>query len=487
MKKLILLALIAFGLGKPLQNFSQSWNIGGNNVPINATFGSTNNRPVLFISNNTEKMRLTPLGNLNFFSSSQSIQFPNPGGTINPMMFMFSSGVANPARMVFAHSPAVPGLGLQFSDVNDQFNFVNNSFPVMSVGLSSHFVGIGNTNPVVNLQVTQGTDASPAGGGYIMAGEANGANVVIDENEIMARSNGGLSALFLNHNGGNLIIDGTNTGSFVGIGTSNPVVEMHLVHGFGSNIHGLRLNHVSPGFNRLWNLYTTSSGLLELSANGTNVVGTFNPTTGVYSALSDARRKKDIEIAPDILEKVLQLQIKKYHFLENKSSDMKSYGLIAQEVEKIFPEIVSHNQQDGGEDYYTMNYTGYGVLAIKAIQEQQKKITSLEERISKLETALASVSLSKASTADNAFKDASLEQNQPNPFNQSTIIRYHLPQGAKGQINIYDAGGTLVRSIAANESTQALISGSDLRSGTYTYTLVVNGQLVASKKLVLTK
>ena len=85
------------------------------------------------------------------------------------------------------------------------------------------------------------------------------------------------------------------------------------------------------------------------------------------------------------------------------------------------------------------------------------------------------------------MSSAALEQNQPNPFNQSTIIRYHMPQGAKGQINIYDAGGVLVKSIAANESGQAQITASDLKSGTYTYTLMVNGQLAASKKLVLTK
>jgi hypothetical protein len=45
----------------------------------------------------------------------------------------------------------------------------------------------------------------------------------------------------------------------------------------------------------------------------------------------------------------------------------------------------------------------------------------------------------------------------------------------------------LVKSIAANESGQVQIMASDLKSGTYTYTLLVNGQLAVSKKLVLTK
>ncbi|HEY6976825.1 MAG TPA: tail fiber domain-containing protein [Chitinophagaceae bacterium] len=486
MKKIIITISILFAVSHCLNSFAQSWNIGGNNVPVNATFGTTNNRPVLFITNKTEKMRLTPLGNLNFTSSSQSIQFANPSGTINPMMFMFSTGSANPDRMVIAHSPILPDWGLQYSDVSDQFNFLGSSFPVLSVGLNSHLVGIGTTSPAAKLQITGGTDESPAEGGYLVTGDITGANVAIDENEIMARDNGGPSALFLNHNGGNLIIDGTNAGTFVGINTSLPAVETHIVHGFGSNIHGLRINHVSPGFNRQWNLYTTSGGFLELSTDGVTV-GSFNPTTGAYTSFSDARVKKDIEDASDVLDKVMQLRVKKYHFLKNASGDRKYYGLIAQEAEKIFPEVVTHNKLDGGGDYYTMDYTAYGVLAIKALQEQQKKINDLEDRIAKLETILASVAPGKVSSATGTVKDAALEQNQPNPFDQSTTIRYHLPQGAKGQINIYDTGGVLVKSITANESGQVQINGVDLKSGTYTYTLMVNGQLAASKKLVLTK
>jgi hypothetical protein len=52
--------------------------------------------------------------------------------------------------------------------------------------------------------------------------------------------------------------------------------------------------------------------------------------------------KKDIEKAPDSLQKVMQLDVKKYHFIQNESADKKHYGLIAQEVENIFPEIVSY-------------------------------------------------------------------------------------------------------------------------------------------------
>jgi len=93
------------------------------------------------------------------------------------------------------------------------------------------------------------------------------------------------------------------------------------------------------------------------------------PTAGV---------KKDVENSPDVLARVSQLGVIKYNPLESAPQDPKYYGLIAQDVEPLFPEVVSHNQLDGSnEEMYTMNYSAFGVLAIKAIQEQQQQINTL--------------------------------------------------------------------------------------------------------------
>jgi len=74
---------------------------------------------------------------------------------------------------------------------------------------------------------------------------------------IQARSGGSANALFLNFFGGPVSIGGdggsspaaifTTADRKVGIRTGAPVTELHVVHGFGSVIHGLRLNHVSSG------------------------------------------------------------------------------------------------------------------------------------------------------------------------------------------------------------------------------------------------
>jgi uncharacterized small protein (DUF1192 family) len=90
---------------------------------------------------------------------------------------------------------------------------------------------------------------------------------------------------------------------------------------------------------------------------------------------------------------VLQLDVIKYHALQDAPQDPKYYGLIAQDVEPLFPEVLTHNRVDGSQDdMYTMNYSAFGVLAIKAIQEQQQQINTLQDRIAKLEAALAKIS-----------------------------------------------------------------------------------------------
>lgn len=68
-------------------------------------------------------------------------------------------------------------------------------------------LGIG-VIPSVPLDVVGGTDASLGGGGFVVIGPQNGTNIVIDNNEIIARNAGGQASLHLNHDGGDVITGG---------------------------------------------------------------------------------------------------------------------------------------------------------------------------------------------------------------------------------------------------------------------------------------
>jgi hypothetical protein len=97
---------------------------------------------------------------------------------------------------------------------------------------------------------------------------------------------------------------------------------------------------------------------------------------GTFVTSSDARLKKDIQSLDNVLDKVMVLIPKKYHYNVNESTDPLSYGFLAQDVQKIFPEFVS--RREGG--YLGISYNNFSVIAIKAIQEQQELIDKLEKK-----------------------------------------------------------------------------------------------------------
>ncbi|HWL92462.1 MAG TPA: hypothetical protein VNT79_02920, partial [Phycisphaerae bacterium] len=100
------------------------------------------------------------------------------------------------------------------------------------LGGRNHFagnVGIGTTAPEEKLHVTGGTDTSPIGGGFLVLGHTNGAHLSFDSNEIMARDDEGASDLFINHEGGNVLINAGSGAGRVGIGTTTPLEELHVI------------------------------------------------------------------------------------------------------------------------------------------------------------------------------------------------------------------------------------------------------------------
>ena len=143
-----------------------------------------------------------------------------------------------------------------------------------------------------------------------------------------------------------------------------------------------------------WSFRKGSAGALDLYQSSTMTPGKvgFFSTDGAYFAISDRRLKTNIRVYNNILEKVLQLKPSRYQFI---NSGQHSMGFIAQDVHQLFPELVSISNSNGYDDLHTLNYDGFGVLAIKAIQEQQEvidsqaeKIASLEERLFRLEAYL---------------------------------------------------------------------------------------------------
>lgn len=67
-------------------------------------------------------------------------------------------------------------------------------------------------------------------------------------------------------------------------------------------------------------------------------------------------------------------------------------GLIAQQVQKVLPEIVSEWADQGAEDYLAVDYNRLVAVLIEAVKQQETKIGALQERISTLERGRTSPS-----------------------------------------------------------------------------------------------
>ena len=85
------------------------------------------------------------------------------------------------------------------------------------------------------------------------------------------------------------------------------------------------------------------------------------------------------------LDKLRNLIPKSYNF---KNQETTSFGLIAQEVEKIFPSlVVDHEDAVGnGETYKSLKYSVLPTILLKAMQEQQKMIQELKAEIELLKS-----------------------------------------------------------------------------------------------------
>lgn len=109
---------------------------------------------------------------------------------------------------------------------------------------------------------------------------------------------------------------------------------------------------------------------------------------GDLTLASDARLKSNIFSLGATLSKLLKIDGKRYTF---KESGKESVGVLAQEIQEVFPELVKTNK----EGLLSVNYQGLIPVLINAVKEQQqtletvqKEKADLEARIQKLEAVI---------------------------------------------------------------------------------------------------
>jgi len=169
--------------------------------------------------------------------------------------------------------------------------------------------------------------------------------------------------------------------------------------------------------------------------NNTNYYGGFAAgklwTAQGSLAGSDARLKKDIKTLHGALNKITSLRGVNFKWENSHQNLSEQLGLIAQEVEPIFPELVT----TGPDGMKAINYSGFVAPLIEAIKEQQKKITELSAQNAEHQTAIAEA-MSARTGNDFAEYFESVNEKRIKPGTSVVLEEGRVRSAKKGEIPI---------------------------------------------------
>jgi hypothetical protein len=290
--------------------------------------------------------------------------------------------------------------------------------------------GIGTTTPVNKLQVETATadplsSGTTANGNLRLSGPSPAVHVLdfgLSSTSTFAwmqarnKTYGTNYILGINPLGGNVGIGTSAPGSLLTVGRSDGTIaaEITLNPGATTNEGGqITIKKSLTGSTLDWTFdqYGTTaadarlrifSGITEtngimIKENGFVGLGTGSPTVRLQvtgdiiansiAGSSDIRFKKDISPIENPLTKVMQLRGVNFNwntsdFPQRMFSEKRTMGFIAQEVEKVVPEIVQ--TENTSEGYKSVQYDKVVALLVEAVKAQQKQIQQLKREVKKL-------------------------------------------------------------------------------------------------------
>lgn len=228
----------------------------------------------------------------------------------------------------------------------------------------------------------------------------------------------------------------------------------------------------------------------------------YNVNAPSFLSSSDARLKKNVEASGDLYLGLKDVNSITYNIVAPSYSDSIGavgkvskaneglldervrFGFIAQEIQKIYPNLVVADE-DG---MLSIDYTGFIPLLVDAYNSLSDKVKEQEETIAEL-VKIAGPVFKPASADGLSIQKAVFRQNRPNPFNTVTSIECTVPdETVTAFICIYDLQGQQVHRIDLKERGDIVstIDASSLRPGMYIYTLVADGTEIDSKRMIIT-
>lgn len=166
-----------------------------------------------------------------------------------------------------------------------------------------------------------------------------------------------------------------------------------------------------------------------------------------------------------------------------KTEMVKHYGLDGAQLKAVFPELVDEDSQGN----YRINYSEMVPLLLQSIRELSARVEELEgEKNGGVQRLNA-----KATSIESESTDiVRMSQNKPNPFSESSVITLSIPEGTKSAaIYIYDLSGKQVKNIPVDKrgKTDITVYASDLSEGMFVYSLVTDGTVAATRRMMVVK
>ena len=227
---------------------------------------------------------------------------------------------------------------------------------------------------------------------------------------------------------------------------------------------------------------TGRSALMPLSvesdaANGMSVTEKLSRLTAVQYNLSEPQAAQAFAAAGDTAtttpRSVTDVQaLEKTH-----------YGLDAEVLKEVYPDLVYESQ----EGDLCINYTEMIPLLVQSVNELRAQVVALQGRQTYNVRARGG---NETGIDSHALDVPALEQNDPNPFTQTTVVRYTLPESVKSAfLYIYDLNGTQIdqKTLQDRGKSSVTLEAGSLAPGMYLYALVADGKVIDTKRMIITK
>lgn len=278
-------------------------------------------------------------------------------------------------------------------------------------------------------------------------------------------------ALFENTSiGGNGMIVSASVDPLRVGGFNNHFGNLLIVKGNGS----VGINTTSPS-----SLYKLDViGSVRASGAVAGNIGSFNTIYGTLIGSSDQKLKRDIREDYSSFESIYGIKTYNYTY-KNDPSERNQFGVMAQDIQKIYPELVYTNEQDE----LGVNYTGMIPLLIRAVQDQKQMIDNLQKELTDLKT--------KITENDELAEVLGIEGERmtifPNP--SSSVANITLKGNTRGNVSleVINLNGEVVQRIANNGSKSAEINTSEMLKGVYFVRYIRDGKVVETKRLLIEK